>query len=147
MWPIPHILKEKATVNFGIDLLAQVRLRSTDRSWCLESLDQGIVLKGSYQDATESPKVPLISMVLKQLWSPKLPPLHLTTSCASPKGAGLGGSSALAIALIRAFIAARQNADSTFEATLIDEKKTVQLASDIEAKIIHARTPSNTTRR
>ena len=136
LWPIYHQLKEKATVNLAVQLCAEVDLKEAS-SFCLESLDQGVCLKGSFTELTHSPELSLLSLFLSSLWSAKLPPIHVKTKARSPKGAGLGGSSSLSMALCSAFYRAREKlALESFPS----EKHRVNFCRDLESVIIESPT-------
>jgi D-glycero-alpha-D-manno-heptose-7-phosphate kinase len=139
LWPIHQLLEEKATVNCAVTLPAQVDIKpSLDGHFTLHSVDQRIELKGSYDECVRSRELPLLGLFLKAWWSPELPPLTIRTEAKSPAGAGLGGSSCLAVTLGGALLRTRDVINGT--RTNLDEFHLVQTASDIEAKLIHAPT-------
>jgi D-glycero-alpha-D-manno-heptose-7-phosphate kinase len=138
IWPIPHILDHKATVNVGITLMASAEVSTADDGqYLLSSQDQGEVVTGSFAHVVASKKLPLLSLLLSALWHPKLPPLHLKTSAQSPAGAGLGGSSCLGIAVAGALWRARQLSDGWAPAS---DAQLVQLVGDVEARLIQTPT-------
>lgn len=139
LWPIHQLLEEKATVNCAVTLPAQVDITpSADGLFTLHSVDQKLEVKGTYDACTASEKLPLLGLFLKAWWSRDLPPLHIRTEAKSPAGAGLGGSSCLAVALGGALL--RTKAYLNHQEEKLDEYRLVQTASDIEAKLIHAPT-------
>ena len=138
LWPIHQLLEQKATVNVGVTLDAQVEVtESADKDFHIESQDLGVSAHGSFNEIAANAKLPLVGMMLKAIWNPTLPKLTIITSARSPAGAGLGGSSCLAIALGSALFKAREQVGLSGNP---GEKELVQLASDIEAKLIHAPT-------
>jgi len=142
LWPIHQILDQKATVNFGITLDAQVDLtEAAGGQFHLESQDLGVKFSGDLAAARTNTKIPLIGLLLGAIWRKDLPALTIVTSAKSPAGAGLGGSSCLAVTLCGALLEARRRIDR--EAP-IDRKaletKIVQTCSDVEARLIHAPT-------
>lgn len=144
LWPIHQLLDQKATVNVGVTLDAQVEItESADSDFHVESQDLGISAHGDFFSITQNLKLPLIGLMIKAIWRQDLPNLTIITAARSPAGAGLGGSSCLAIALAAALFKARDQAGyqpSTGETSTPDERGLVALASDIEAKLIHAPT-------
>lgn len=139
LWPLYHQLSRKATVNLAIDLCASVEVcENSSGKFSFESLDQKLQLEGSFSELQEPTSLPLLSLFLKALWGPKLPGLHIKTKAKSPKGAGLGGSSSLAIALSAALLKARELCGASKEE--ISEQWLVSLCQDVESTIIEAPT-------
>lgn len=139
LWPIHQLLDEKATVNCAVTLPAQVDITpSADGLFTLHSVDQKIEMRGTFEECVATTKLPLLGLFLQVWWSNKLPPLHIRTEAKSPAGAGLGGSSCLAVTLGGALMNAK--AILTKNKEKLDEQRLVQTASDIEAKLIHAPT-------
>ncbi len=139
IWPIHHLLEKKATINIAIDLYAQTTLESLDSpTFVLSSEDQKITTQGDWSSVTqEKSPLPLISLLLEALWSPKLPGLKITTKARSPKGAGIGGSSSLGISVAAALWQARHKLTGS---PLYTEEELVQTVRDVEAKLIHSPT-------
>lgn len=138
LWPIHHLLDHKATVNVGVTLDAKVEIsESTDRLFHIHSQDQSQHISGTFSEICASGTLPLISLLLKALWSADLPNLSIVTSAKSPAGAGLGGSSCLGIAIAAALWRARQLREGCGDLAETDLVRTVQ---DVEARLIHAPT-------
>lgn len=138
LWPIHNLLDKKLTVNIGISLYAVTEvILSSGNNYRIRSEDQNISEAGSFSDICNSMKLPLIGKLLEVLWRPDLPPIELTTRAQSPAGAGLGGSSALAISVAAALLRARRLLGSPVEAT---EEQLVAIVQDVESKIIFAPT-------
>ena len=138
LWPIHQLLDQKATVNVGITLDAQVDIvQSQDRMFHIESHDLGVKFSGDWRNACQNQQLPLVGLLLKALWREDLPPLRITTSAKSPAGAGLGGSSCLAITLAGALDAARRTLEGGARPS---DHDFVQICSDVEARLIHAPT-------
>jgi D-glycero-alpha-D-manno-heptose-7-phosphate kinase len=99
IWPICHLVERAVTVNLAIGLRASaVVTPRRDRRLVVRSADRGrnvalaLPLKGG-------PKGPLSWLVrLAHAWAPDTP-LTLDVRAEAPAGAGLGGSSALGIAV------------------------------------------------
>jgi D-glycero-alpha-D-manno-heptose-7-phosphate kinase len=139
LWPIHQVLDEKATVNCAVQLPARVEVKASGSDkYLLKSLDQGIEVSGSFIDCVQTEALPLVGLFLGAWWRKDLPPLEITLEAKSPAGAGLGGSSCLAVTLGGALL--RTKAMITGKNIQIDEYRLVQTASDIEARLIHAPT-------
>ncbi len=138
LWPIHHLLDEKATVNVGVEVGADVWIEeSLDKNNHFISEDLKLNVTGSYKEIVENPVLPLFSLLLKHFWNEKLPPLTIKTFARSPAGAGLGGSSCLGIAIGAALSRARE---LLLSYPPIDESHLVRTVQDIEARLIHAPT-------
>lgn len=98
IWPLGLITPGARTVNLSIDLAARVELESRSAGW---SVTQG----GEHFEASRrvdllaSSETALVGWVAEAL---DLPPLAVRLASGSPRGGGLGASSALAVALIAA---------------------------------------------
>lgn len=138
LWPIHQILDHKATVNIGVTLPARVEIEISQTStFEIVSLDQKLNVSGDYDAIVAGGELPLFSLLLKSQWPKNLPSLKITSVAKSPAGAGLGGSSCLAITFAAALSRVRFRLEGKPE---LDERQLVQLASDIEARLIHAPT-------
>ncbi len=134
LWPIHCVIGPCATVNMGVDLSAEVTIsRSSSVHYEFESTDQGARKSGDWQQVTASKETILVSRFVRALWHPDWGPIRVQTRAKSPAGAGLGGSSALAIALAGALCRARSAFD---DIPLMGERDMVALASNVEAGII-----------
>ena len=98
IWPLGQIHAPASTVNVALELAVSVELRSTDSRY---SVCQGesIVEADSAAELCEHDDSALCGWVLDSL---ALPPVSVRIHSDSPRGAGLGASSALAMALIAA---------------------------------------------
>jgi D-glycero-alpha-D-manno-heptose-7-phosphate kinase len=81
----------------------------------------------------KSKTLPRATLVLKHVWNAKLPPLKVEMEAKSPKGACIGGSSALSIALFRAVEAMKKKIDGT---EFLSETDLVRTVQDIETRLI-----------
>ncbi len=134
LWPIHHLLDHKATVNFAVTLPATVTMEvRTDNIINVRSEDQNIELKGTYEALLGTTSLPLFTSFLRHLWSKEFPGLTVTMSAKSPAGAGLGGSSCLAVTLASCFVAARNQIGTP---TQMGDHELVESARDIEARLI-----------
>lgn len=138
LWPLYHQLQEKATLNVAIDINAEIEIReSSSHEYLLESIDQGLSLQGTFEEVTQSEKLPLFSLFLKSLWNASLPPIEIRAKARSPKGAGLGGSSSLSIALCAALFKGLEYCNRS---VAVEEDYIVAVARDIESTIIKSPT-------
>jgi D-glycero-alpha-D-manno-heptose-7-phosphate kinase len=138
LWPIHHLLDQKATVNVGITLDARVELtQSADGIFHFISQDQNVSFSGSFERAVACKELPLFGLLLSAMWRAELPALTITTAAKSPAGAGLGGSSCLGIAVAAALWRARQITEGVEP---LSEDELVRTVQDVEARLIHAPT-------
>lgn len=140
LWPIHQVLKHKATVNCAVSLNAEVEITpSNDGAYHLISADQGQIVSGSLADCVATKALPLLGLLLDACWDERLPPITIRTSATSPAGAGLGGSSCLAVTTAAALKKAAKIIENNPQTDPLDSEL-VQIASDIEAQLIHAPT-------
>lgn len=98
IWPLGLLHAGAATVNVAIELPVSVELRPRARGWAVEQ--DGERLEADRLDELASrPQTALVACVLEETASP---PCALVLASASPRGAGLGASSALTVALLAA---------------------------------------------
>ncbi|MEW5806680.1 MAG: hypothetical protein AB1756_04955 [Acidobacteriota bacterium] len=99
IWPLYLFHDNAMTVNVAIDMFATVRIKKKrDRRIKIVSRDRGAVFETGlgFRGLRKTP-VEFIARIVK-FYEPGCG-LDVTTDCSSPAGAGLGGSSALAIAV------------------------------------------------
>lgn len=138
LWPVHFLLPKAATVNVAVTLPASVDIAlSKDQNFHFHSEDQNAQFSGSFVEACESTALPLVGRILQSVWHKGLPPLEIKTRAKSPAGAGLGGSSCLAVTIEKALCLARSHLE-VFE--IPSEQKLVRTAQDAEALIIKAPT-------
>ncbi|HEX8072138.1 MAG TPA: hypothetical protein VF546_19485 [Pyrinomonadaceae bacterium] len=104
IWPLYLFHPGAATVNFGLSLYARCRIETrADDKIILESRDRGLAFETDLAGVpalVHEERLELISKLV-HFFRPGVG-FHLTAESAAPAGAGLGGSSALAIACIGA---------------------------------------------
>ena len=130
IWPIYLFHPGAATINFAISLRAHCRIetRSDDRI-VLESRDRKVAFEtplSQIEDLAQEERLELISKLV-HFFQPKNG-FHLIATSEAPAGAGLGGSSALAIAVIGAL--------NRMVGGRYDERKFIDLVSNIETTVI-----------
>jgi D-glycero-alpha-D-manno-heptose-7-phosphate kinase len=124
IWPLGLLHPGARTVNVAIDLAATVRLRPS----MVYRVRQGesVVESVSAGDLIASPESSLVGVVATAL---DLPPVEIELASDSPRGGGLGASSAMVVALIAAAERMLGRPASTPSAL-------VRLARDLEARLM-----------
>jgi D-glycero-alpha-D-manno-heptose-7-phosphate kinase len=130
IWPLYLFHPGAATVNFAISLRAHCRIETRDDDRIiLESSDRAVAFETSVSEidslASEA-RLELISKLV-HFYKPTQG-FHLTTKSEAPAGAGLGGSSALAIACIGAL--------NRLQGNRYDERRFITLVANIETTVI-----------
>ncbi len=130
IWPLYLFHQGAATVNFAVDLYARCRIetRADDRI-ILESRDRNLQFETRVSDIEQlvhEQRLELISKLV-HFFKPETG-FHLTASAQSPAGAGLGGSSALAIACIGAL--------NRLVGDRYDAHKFITIAANVETTVI-----------
>jgi D-glycero-alpha-D-manno-heptose-7-phosphate kinase len=104
IWPLYLFHPGAATVNFGVSLYARCRIETrADERVILESRDRGLTFEtnlAGIADLVHEERLELIAKLV-HFFKPEVG-FHLIAESSAPAGAGLGGSSALAIACIGA---------------------------------------------
>ncbi len=130
IWPLYLFHPGATTVNFAISLYANCRIetRADDRV-ILESRDRGLSFEtsvGAVAELAREERLELISKLV-HFFKPETG-FHLVAESMAPAGAGLGGSSALAIACIGALnrLVGDRYAESEF----------IKIAANVETTVI-----------
>lgn len=130
IWPLYLFHPGATTVNFALSLRARVRIetRADDRI-ILESRDRNVILETSLKridELADDKQLELVSRMV-HFFRPQTG-FHLTAHSEAPAGAGISGSSALAIALIGALnrLTGDRYEDSSF----------IGIAANIETTVI-----------
>ncbi len=131
IWPLGVLHPGATTVNVAIDVEAEVQIVARSEGYRLDIAggeDQGreILEFPGLAEVASDDRTALFGLVAAELG---LPPVEIRVGSGSPRGGGLGGSSALAIALI----AAAENFLGRVESTP-DERSA--LARDLEARLM-----------
>jgi D-glycero-alpha-D-manno-heptose-7-phosphate kinase len=125
IWPLGLLHPGARTVNLAVDVEVGVRLRGLDSGWAVTQ-DGSRIEVAARGDLLASPETALAGLVAEHF---DLAPVELALTSASPRGAGLGASSALAVALI----AAAERFTGSAPSSAAD---TVHLARDLEARLM-----------
>lgn len=149
LWPLYLFFENTATINCTIDQYAEVELEVGSESKVgdtpsirFRSDDRGVEhafksygelvesFQGGHKATALSPALWLHAKVVRHFFAfwRRSAPLSLTTRCASPAGAGLGGSSALNIALCSAM---RKLTTANYS-----DDELIPLARDLETTVI-----------
>ena len=130
IWPLYLFHPGAITVNFAISLHARCRIETRDDGRIvLESRDRKVSFEtnlAALEDLLQEERLELISKLV-HFFKPTTG-FHLIAESAAPAGAGLGGSSALAIACIGAL--------NRMVGNRYDESKFVEIASNVESTVI-----------
>ncbi len=128
LWPLHLFFDNPPTLNAAIDLYASVELTARrDKAIIIESRDLG--RKARFRNLAALPeRHPLVLLIkLVRFYQPKTG-LHLVTDCQAPAGSGIGGSSALNIAL--------NGALNRFTKRRYNREQMIEIARNIETQVI-----------
>jgi|SRR5436190_851049 len=130
IWPLYLFHTGASTVNFALSLRAGVRIETrTDDRIILESRDRGVSVETTVEqidDLANDTRLALVSKMV-HFFRPQTG-FHLITNSEAPAGAGISGSSALAIALIGGL--------NRLVGEHYDEDSFIGLAANIETTVI-----------
>jgi D-glycero-alpha-D-manno-heptose-7-phosphate kinase len=125
IWPLGLFHPQARTVNLAIDLAVSVRLRRIAAGYRVGQ-GESTVEAGSAAELAANPESALIGVAAEAL---ALPPFEITLASESPRGGGLGGSSALTVAFLTA-------AEEAFGLPRSEPRERVALARDLEARLM-----------
>ncbi|MEP6819947.1 MAG: GHMP kinase [bacterium] len=130
IWPLYLFHPGAATVNFATSLRAYCQIKTRDDGRIvLESRDRKVAFEtelAAIEDLVREERLELISKLV-HFFKPTTG-FHLTANSQAPAGAGLGGSSALAIACIGAL--------NSLVGNRYDPRKFITIAANIETTVI-----------
>jgi len=130
IWPLYLFHPGASTVNFALSLRASVRIETRDDDRIiLESRDRGIRLESALDciaDLARDEELEMVSKIV-HFFRPETG-FHLTAHSEAPAGAGISGSSALAIALIGAL--------NRLVGDRYDEGSFIGIAANVETTVI-----------
>lgn len=130
IWPLYLFHPGATTVNFAVSLLARCRIetREDDRV-ILESRDRGLSFETDVAGVAELVREERLELISKlvHFFQPRVG-FHLVAESQAPAGAGLGGSSALAIACIGAL--------NRLVGDRYDARKFITIAANVETTVI-----------
>lgn len=130
IWPLYLFHPGATTVNFGISLRAHCQIKTRDDGRIiLESRDRKVTFEtdlAAIEDLIREERLELISKLV-HFFKPATG-FHLIANSQAPAGAGLGGSSALAIACIGAL--------NRLVGDRYDQRKFIAIAANVETTVI-----------
>ncbi len=125
IWPLGLLHREASTVNVAIDVAVEVSISASSSGYCVRS--EGWEVSVSRRSELVRPETSLVAVVADAL---DLPPFELTLMSQSPRGGGLGGSSAIVVALLAA-------AEREFGLKARSASESAHLARDLEARLMN----------
>ncbi len=133
--PLSRLLDKPTTVNVAVSIYASVAVEpSSNGLFEFHSADQSVSVCGAYREIIENNELPLYSLLLKHYWFEDWPALKFRVDALSPKGAGLGGSSCLAVTFLGALEAAHEHYFG--KKKFADEAQFLQFVQDVETELI-----------
>lgn len=126
IWPLGLLHAGAVTVNVAIDVAVQAVVEPAAELYSVRQQGEGWVRAASAADLAARPETALAGLVADAL---ELPPLTATLDSGSPRGGGLGASSAMTVALIGA-------AEEAFDLPRSPTERRVALARDLEARLM-----------
>lgn len=130
IWPLYLFHPGAATVNFAISLRAHCRIETnTEGRIILESRDRNVSFETRMEDIEDLLKEERLELISKlvHFFKPATG-FHLVANSEAPAGAGLGGSSALAVACIGAL--------NRLVGDRFEERRFITIATNIETVVI-----------
>ncbi|MFL6193366.1 MAG: hypothetical protein ACJ75H_04300 [Thermoanaerobaculia bacterium] len=125
IWPLGLFHPEARTVNVAVDLEVTVGLKPYDGAYRVIQ-GRSIVQAASIAELAHLPEAALIGVAASAL---DLPPFEARLASHSPRGGGLGASSAMTIAFLAA-------AEEVFGLPRTEPREKVALARDLEARLM-----------
>lgn len=130
IWPLYLFHPGASTVNFAVSLYARCRIETRDDNKIhLESRDRQVAFESELAAVEELEREERLELISKlvHFFKPTVG-FNLIANCEAPAGAGLGGSSALAIACIGAL--------NHFVGHRYKESEFINLAANVETTVI-----------
>ena len=128
LWPLYLFHPGSRTINVAISFHAECEVsRAADESK-IELLLTDQQYEKSYDSISEVLQDPHAALVARALEHFKLTGIRIVTRTDAPRGSGLGGSSALAVAMIRAL--------SEFAGNPVEGEPLIELVRDLETRLL-----------
>jgi D-glycero-alpha-D-manno-heptose-7-phosphate kinase len=125
IWPLGLLHPGARTVNVAIDLPVEVRIRPLVFGYLVRQGDEEIQV-ASAEELRARPETAIAGQVIAEL---ELPPAEITLASASPRGGGLGASSAMTVSLLAA-------AELFLGRPASSAARLATLARDLEARLM-----------
>lgn len=125
IWPLGLLHPQARTVNVAVDVAVTVSLQPLPGGYRVIQ-GESVVEAGSVEELARQPDSALLGVAAAAL---DLPPFEVFLASESPRGGGLGGSSAILIAFLAA-------AEAAFDRPRLPPDRQVALAHDLEARLM-----------
>jgi D-glycero-alpha-D-manno-heptose-7-phosphate kinase len=125
IWPLGLFHPQARTVNVAVDLAVTVRLRPGSRGYRVRQ-GETLAEAASAAELARNPEAALVGVIAAAL---ELPPFEAILASESPRGGGLGASSAMTVAFIAA-------AEEAFGRRRSAPHERAALARDLEARLM-----------
>lgn len=125
IWPLGLFHPGARTVNLALDLAVTVRIEPRKRGYRVAQ-GESVLEAATIEELAASPDGALVAVIAGAM---DLPPFEAVLASESPRGGGLGASSAMCVALIAA-------AEEAFDRPRSTAAQRVHLARDLEARLM-----------
>jgi D-glycero-alpha-D-manno-heptose-7-phosphate kinase len=125
IWPLGLFHPQARTVNVAIDLAVTVGLQPLKEGYRVVQGESAVEARSAGELARQ-PEAALIGVAAEAL---DLPPFEARLASESPRGGGLGGSSAMTVAFLAA-------AEEAFDRPRLRPREQAALARDLEARLM-----------
>ncbi len=125
IWPLGLFHPQARTINVAVDLAVTVQLRPLQRGYRVRQ-GEDLAEAPTADELARNPQAALIGVAASAL---ALPPFEAVLASASPRGGGLGASSAMTVAFLAA-------AEEAFDRPRSEPRARVALARDLEARLM-----------
>jgi D-glycero-alpha-D-manno-heptose-7-phosphate kinase len=125
IWPLGLFHPQARTVNVAVDLAVTVRLRPLAEGYRVRQGESAVEVR-SAAELARRPEAALIGVAAEAL---DLPPFEAVLASESPRGGGLGASSAMTVAFLAA-------AEEAFDRPRLRPHEQVAVARDLEARLM-----------
>lgn len=125
IWPLGLLHPGACTVNVALDLAVTVEVRPAESGYRVRQ-GAGAIEARSPTELAQNPMTDLVGVLASAL---DLPPFEAVLASESPRGGGLGASSAMAVAFMAA-------AEEAFGRPRSQPRQLVALARDLEARLM-----------
>lgn len=126
IWPLGLLHPSARTVNVAVDLAVTVELRPAANGRYLVRQGENCIEAASAAELARRSETDLIGVIATAL---ELPPFEVSLASESPRGGGLGASSAMTVAFLAA-------AEEAFGRPRSRPERIVALARDLEARLM-----------
>jgi D-glycero-alpha-D-manno-heptose-7-phosphate kinase len=128
LWPLYLFQKDACTINVAISYHAECEVTTIDDDQAIEVALLDLDYRQRYESLQELAKDPKVALACRVLEHFRLSGVRVVTRSDAPRGSGLGASSALAVALVRAI--------SEITGEPLDGEDLIPLVRDLETRLI-----------